>query len=208
MVAQKLNIESGSGLPGLEVGYNELKSLFEAGSVPREKEFSKLISYVHYLHKLLGVEGDDQNHVPVLGSGLTVNDGVLSVISFYPQWLLDMKNMLGATHVAWSDECIIFLMTRPGALLLGLVGVGFARGTFMFPVLTSSSQEFRLGSSKPIYRDSNPQTDGDFTCSSFRFWYYHSEEALENVSFHLPVKDVSSQITKIYSLEVVKFEEV
>lgn len=211
MVVRKRKTEvgsgSGSGFPRLGLGHAELQPLFEAGSVPRETEISELISYVNYLHKLLGVEGDDQNHVPTLGRGLTINEGVLSVRSAYPQWLINMRNMLGASHVGWSDECVIFLITQPGALLLGQVGVGFTRGTFMFPVLTASPKDFRLGSTPPVYFDSEPLKGSNFTCSSFIFWYYHSESALEGVDFKLPIKNVASQISDNYNIEIIKFEE-
>ena len=60
----------------LELGYGELTALFAEGKVPREEDYLKLLSYIHYLHVLLGVEGRD---VPALGEGLNTSGGRLYV---------------------------------------------------------------------------------------------------------------------------------
>ncbi|HEK1310960.1 TPA: hypothetical protein SMQ86_006063 [Pseudomonas aeruginosa] len=68
-----------TALPGLEHSFEEIAHLFRTGAVPREVDYRKLIEYVHYLHKLLGIEGD-AGHSPALGPGLTVTSGgVMSV---------------------------------------------------------------------------------------------------------------------------------
>lgn len=66
-------------LPELGSGFNDIAPLFRAGCLPRAGDYLKLIEYVHYLHKLLGIEGVGEFYVPRLGEGLTVSDGVLSV---------------------------------------------------------------------------------------------------------------------------------
>ncbi|MCO2278946.1 hypothetical protein FA378_31115 [Pseudomonas aeruginosa] len=65
---------TGQTLPEPEYGFQEVAHLFRAGAVPREADYGKLIEYVHYLHKLLGIEGEE-GHTPALGPGLTTSSG-------------------------------------------------------------------------------------------------------------------------------------
>lgn len=80
MVKRTVRKSKVDDLPDLESGFEEIKSLFRSGQIPKEVDYIKLIEYTHYLHKLLGIEGDDEGHVPQLGQGLMLSDeGVLSV---------------------------------------------------------------------------------------------------------------------------------
>ncbi|HBO5143996.1 TPA: hypothetical protein L4W69_004507, partial [Pseudomonas aeruginosa] len=65
---------TGQTLPEPEYGFQEVAHLFRAGAVPQEADYRKLIEYVHYLHKLLGIEGEE-GHTPALGPGLTTSSG-------------------------------------------------------------------------------------------------------------------------------------
>lgn len=80
MAKRETKDEGDNALPELEAGFTDIKNFFKAGAVPREADYAKLIEYVHYLHKLLGVEGEEEGHEPTLGHGLTTSDdGVLCV---------------------------------------------------------------------------------------------------------------------------------
>ena len=70
MAKRESKVEGVNALPELEAGFAEIKNLFKAGAVPREADYAMLIEYVHYLHKLLGVEGADGSPGPGLGGGL------------------------------------------------------------------------------------------------------------------------------------------
>lgn len=208
MVARKAKNGTKSDIPGLDVGYVEVKSLFEVGAVPREEEFAKFISYVHYLHKLLGVEGDNEEYVPTLGSGFSVNNGVLSVSGGDPPWLLDMKNMLGANYVAWSDNCVVFFIIQDIPLTPYVIATGFVRGAFMFPVRTAKPEDFLIDTVPPIHSGIDQTVDSTFTCSSFRLWYLMSEVSIfPGKFFRLPIKNGSDQAYKLYNLEIKKFDE-
>ena len=80
MAKRENKVEGVNGLPDLELGVNGIKGLFKAGAVPREADYAKLIEYVHYLHKLLGIEAEDGS--PGLGLGVGFkkeDDSVLGV---------------------------------------------------------------------------------------------------------------------------------
>ena len=81
MVKGTVKNPKSDGLPDLEVGFEKLQLLFQAGKVPVAKDYVDLIKYTHYLHMLLGIEGDEGvEHEPQLGEGFILSDeNVLSV---------------------------------------------------------------------------------------------------------------------------------
>ena len=113
----KAEVEQNEGvkaLPALGEGFTEIKNLFKAGAVPRQLDYERLIEYVHYLHKLLGVEGEEEAHDPALGHGLTTSEeGVLCV---------DAKALVGASMITYGDNQLSF--GAVGAAGAGLIGSG------------------------------------------------------------------------------------
>lgn len=111
----KAKVEQDEGvkaLPELGEGFAEIKNLFKAGAVPRQLDYERLIEYVHYLHKLLGVEGEEEAHEPALGHGLTTSEeGVLCV---------DAKALVGASMITYGDNKLSF--GAVGAAGAGLIG--------------------------------------------------------------------------------------
>lgn len=75
MAKRETKVEGVKELPELEGGFKKVKDLFKAGAVPREADYVMLIEYVHYLHKLLGVEGEDGSSGPGLGVGFIKAEG-------------------------------------------------------------------------------------------------------------------------------------
>lgn len=81
MVKGTVKNPKSDGLPDLERGFEKLKPLFQAGRVPLAADYIDLIKYTYYLHKLLGIEGEEGvGHQPQLGEGFILSDeNVLSV---------------------------------------------------------------------------------------------------------------------------------
>ena len=75
MAKRETKVEGVKALPELEDGFKKVKDLFKAGAVPREADYVMLIEYVHYLHKLLGVDGEEGSSGPGLGVGFIKAEG-------------------------------------------------------------------------------------------------------------------------------------
>lgn len=157
MAKRKSKVEGVNELPELEAGYTDIKNLFKAGAVPREMDYLKLIEYVHYLHKLLGVEGSDGDKGPGLGEGLSLSsEGLLNVEVGSGIEILENKislskdisayimgGILNATHCAVHDRVIIFfnVLERDGGNIA--VARVFARG---IEILEMNLDYFKLNS--------------------------------------------------------------
>lgn len=157
MAKRESKVEGVNVLPELEAGFTEIKNLFKAGSVPRESDYTKLIEYVHYLHKLLGVEGSDGDKGPGLGEGLSLSsEGLLNVEVGSGIEILENKislskdisayimgGVLNATHCAVHDRVIIFFNVLERDLGNVAVARVFSRG---IDFLDSNLDFFKLNS--------------------------------------------------------------
>ena len=91
-------------LPELEFDFKAITSVFKAGAVPREADYVKLIKYVHYLHQLLGVEGDGDAPAPGLGHGLVRNEHTvlsIDVDALAGTGLSGSKGNFSLSNVSW-----------------------------------------------------------------------------------------------------------
>lgn len=135
----KAEVEQNDGvkaLPALGEGFTEIKNLFKAGAVPRQLDYERLIEYVHYLHKWLGVEGEDEAHEPALGHGLTTSEnGVVCV---------DTEALVGASLTTDDDNKLSFAAQEAAGP--GLIGNGAELAFDTTQVATEGSGLSGIGS--------------------------------------------------------------
>lgn len=200
-------------LPELPVGYLALKNLFKAGGVPREFDYVKLIEYVHYLHKLIGIESDEPDHVPTLGDGLVVNDkGVLSVEGASAvrigtnesPWIRNLRLRLGGTHIAFGPGCVIFFVSKKTEDVVVTIAHGFAINVFMFPELGESRvQDFKLNGVEPMSSADSPPVESLYNCSEFTLAYECEVAAGNEFSFWIKLSAVSLAMPAVLNVEAV-----
>lgn len=215
MAKRKAGLENETGLPDLPVGHLELKGKFMPGSMPRELDYVQLIDYVHYLHKLIGIEGDDSEHQPALGAGLVLNDhGVLSVEGASPvrvidsnaAWIKNMRLRLGATHMGIVEACVVFLTSETVDGAKFTVAHGISRGMFMFPATDKDKDNIRLFTFDghiPIYPEGDDPGEALFECDAFRFSYRAELAAGKVLKCVLKLGAVSYPITYDVTVEEI-----
>lgn len=179
-------LRSESELPELQMGHAEIKSLFKTGAIPREMDYASMIDYVHYLHKLLGIEGSDPSHTPQLGGGLVLNEsGVLSVLGFespvpVDAWISTTASRLGATHIALSDKCTVFFAGSYTSETNITVATGFAKNANTFPSVIGSPTGFTLDGNSAYWPDDGDTHEGFLSAGNFTLGYKcELEEGLE-----------------------------
>ncbi|MCH4872978.1 hypothetical protein [Pseudomonas sp. TMW22091] len=200
-----------SELPELEKGFEEIKSLFRTGAVPKESDYASMIEYVHYLHKLLGIEGADSDHTPQLGSGLTTNaDGVLSVLGYESRsaaekvdaWISNIAYRLRATHMAISDECAVFFAYEAGDEGPATVATGFARQANSFPARSGTPTGFTLDGVDALWPADGNEYEGFFSGGTFTL-AYKSLLAVGQV-YNLKIKSAPLALPLTRTLDVVR----
>lgn len=207
MAKRVLRSESESELPDLQMGHADIKSLFRTGAIPREMDYASLIEYVHYLHKLLGIEGSDPSHTPQLGGGLVLNEsGVLSVLGFESPvpadaWISNMASRLGATHIALSDECTVFFA---GSYISGAnitVATGFVKNANTFPSVIGSPTGFTLGGNSAYWPDDGNSHEGFLSSGTFTLGY--NCELIEGLEYKLKIRLSPLSVVEVRTLKVV-----
>lgn len=198
-------------LPELPVGYLELKNMFKSGGVPRELDYVKLIEYVHYLHKLIGIESDEPDHVPTLGGGLVVNDkGVLSVEGASavriginePAWLRNLRLRLGGTHIAFGQGCVIFFVSKKTDDIAVTIAYGFTRGSYVFPYIeVNRVQDFKLNGDEPMSSADSPPVESLYTCSEFTLAYKCEVAAGDKFSFWIKSSSFAIAMPAAFDVE-------
>lgn len=195
-----------SELPKLEKGFEEIKSLFKTGAIPKESDYASMIEYVHYLHRLLGVEGSDPAHTPQLGNGFIIENGVLSVLGFESAvpadaWINNMAVRLGATHIALSDKCTIFFAHSYTSETHITVATGFVKNANAFASQDGKPDGFILGGHNPYWPADGLEYEGFLSFGTFTLAY--ECELVEGLEYKLNMKSAPLALPVLIKLNVV-----
>lgn len=195
----------GDVVPELEPGFFEIKDYFKRGSVLRESDFAALIDYVHYLHCLLGVESEDSEYSSAVGDGFMLNESGVLTLDFYDStWIEDLCDMFQPTAIAFSDECVVLFHVYNVLGFYNVSTYGFARGAYMFPVLSGQADDYLYGRDTPVWGEDGQLIEYLSTCSAFRFFYL---SLFVQNEFTLKLKDVASNTIFSHVMKIIKIED-